>query len=107
MDYLGHDEVLLLVRFVEQTFQLPMALVLAVAISYIPYISSFFAFIGRNTLPIYLGHPIALTVGYHYVQIVGKWEISMDGEGLLNSTWFCTVVCFGLKIGRASCRDRV
>lgn len=97
MDYMGREEILLLVRFVEQTFQLPMALVMAVAISYIPFISSFFAFIGRNTLPIYLGHPIALTVGYHYVQIVGKWEISMAGEGLLHNTWFWTIVCIGLS----------
>lgn len=97
MDYMGHEEILLMVRFVEQTFQLPMALVLAVGIAYIPYVSNFFAFIGRNTLPIYLGHPIALTVGYHYIQIVGKWEISMDGETLLQSTWFWTVVCMGLS----------
>lgn len=97
MDYMGSREVLLLVRFVEQTFQLPMALVMAVAIARIPYVSSFFAFIGRNTLPVYLGHPIALTVGYHYVQIVGQWEISMDGERLVNTTWFWTFVCIILS----------
>lgn len=93
MDFMNHEEILLLVRFVEQTFQLPMALVMAVGIAHVPYVSHFFAFIGRNTLPVYLGHPIAMTVGYHYVQILGGWEISPDATGLLSSTWFWTIYC--------------
>ncbi|CAM4047990.1 acyltransferase family protein [Corynebacterium frankenforstense] len=56
------DEMWIVVRAVGQMLMLPAAVLGALALSKIPFVSGFLQFVGRHTLPIYLGHPIALTL---------------------------------------------
>ena len=92
-DIIEFGQINLLVRLVEQFLQLPMAIAGAVAIAHIPYIAGFFAFIGRHTLPIYLGHPIALTVGFQYLRIFTDIDMSIDGPWPWGATWMWVIVC--------------
>lgn len=58
------DEMWLVVRAFGQALMLPAAVLGAVGIAKIPVLSTGLQFLGRHTLPIYLGHPIALTLVY-------------------------------------------
>ena len=65
-DVLGRGDLDLLIRFAEQTLETPAGIVGAVIISHIPALSTFVKFVGRHTLPIYLAHPIGMTVGFGF-----------------------------------------
>ncbi|AKE39537.1 Putative membrane protein [Corynebacterium camporealensis] len=93
-DFLDRGDAHILVRFVEQTLETPAGIVGAVLIAHIPGLSHMLRFIGRHTLPIYLGHPIGLTVGYGYIMSFTDFEISLNGAWPLENTWFWLIACF-------------
>ncbi|WP_293768689.1 acyltransferase family protein [uncultured Corynebacterium sp.] len=95
VDFIGRNELLLFVRLAEQALELPLAIAAAVLIAHIPYVSGALRFIGSHTLPIYLGHPIALSLGFGLVQAHFNWPISLHGEWPLASTNFWMLACFG------------
>lgn len=94
---LSAPELLLAVRLVEQILQLPAAIVLCVLVAKIPYVSGFFRFVGVHTLPIYLAHPIALTLGFGLVQAHMQWPITLHGEWPHGSTLFWMLYCLALS----------
>lgn len=96
-DVIGRPELLLLLRLVEQLAEVPMALAGAVLISRIPGIAGVFAFIGRHTLPIYLAHPIALTVGFGYVAFFAELQVGLEGTWPWENTWFWIPACLVLS----------
>lgn len=91
---LVRDDVHILVRMVEQFFEVPVGIAVAVAVSYIPVLSTGLRFIGSHTLPIYLGHPIGLTVLYGYPMALNPREVSLAGQWPLENTWFWLSMCF-------------
>lgn len=93
-DYLGVGDVNLLMRAVEQALEVPAGIVGAVVISHIPWIAEGVKFVGRHTLPIYLSHPIGLTVGYGYFMAHHDYVVSMTGLWSLENTWFWIAMCF-------------
>ncbi|MDO5031371.1 acyltransferase family protein [Corynebacterium sp.] len=94
---LAREDVHILVRTVEQIFETPVGIALAVAISYIPVLSTALRFIGSHTLPIYLGHPLGLTLFYGFYMAKFPHEVTLAGQWPLESTWFwlfmCTIYC--------------
>lgn len=82
----GYSDLRLVVNSLVQLLMLPMAVIVAVLLGRVPVLNDVLAFLGRHTLVIYLGHPIALTVLYHYN--VREWQlpISSDAESALLST---------------------
>lgn len=91
---LVRDDVHILVRMVEQFFEVPVGIAVAVAVSYIPVLSTGLRFIGSHTPPIYLGHPIGLTVLYGYPMALHPREVSLAGQWPLENTWFWLSMCF-------------
>ncbi|WP_136141510.1 acyltransferase family protein [Corynebacterium endometrii] len=90
---LERPEILLFVRLIEQSTMLPAAILGAVLISRVPVVSHAFQFVGRHTLPIYLGHPIALTLGYGFVVSGRDLTITVDGAWPVENTWFWILAC--------------
>lgn len=88
----GHAEVRLVVNMAVQLLMIPSAIAVAVALSKVPVLADLLKFLGRHTLVIYLGHPIALTVLYHYNMRASDLEISRDADTFLGSTAFWMVV---------------
>ena len=93
-DFLGWGDVNLLVRLVEQALEVPAGIIGAVLISHIPWIAEGVKFVGRHTLPIYLSHPIGLTVGYGYYMAHHDYVVSLAGTWPLENTWFWIAMCF-------------
>lgn len=87
-DTVGYAELRLVVNTAVQLLMIPIAIAGAVALARIPYVSGALRFLGRHTLIIYLGHPIALTVLYHYNIRATDLEISRNADTLLGSTAF-------------------
>ncbi|WPF65461.1 MULTISPECIES: acyltransferase family protein [unclassified Corynebacterium] len=91
------NDVWTLVRTVGQFLMLPIAILAAVGLSKVPYLSPALQFLGRHTLPIYLGHPIALTIFFHVpLARLGGVEISLEAERWTHSTQFWVVACIFL-----------
>ncbi|WP_018297100.1 acyltransferase family protein [Corynebacterium lubricantis] len=55
-------EVQLLINLAQYTLMLPSGVMLAVALSHVRFIARPLQKLGQNTLPIYLGHPIGMTL---------------------------------------------
>lgn len=68
---------------------LPAAIIGAVLLARVPVVARVLQTLGRNTLPIYLGHPIALTVLYHYNVRAEEWNIETGATNFWSrtSTW--------------------
>lgn len=68
---------------------MPAAIIGAVLLAKVPVVSGVLQTLGRNTLPIYLGHPIALTVLYHYNVRAEDWNIEIGADNFWSrtSTW--------------------
>lgn len=68
---------------------MPAAIIGAVLLAKVPVVAGVLQTLGRNTLPIYLGHPIALTVLYHYNIRADEWNIEIGAEWFWSrtSTW--------------------
>ena len=72
----------------EQLVKLPAAIALVVILTKIPGISAFLQAIGRNTLPLYLAHPIALTLCVGIPITLRGIDVTLDGQWPLESTVF-------------------
>ncbi|WP_394281063.1 acyltransferase family protein [Corynebacterium sp.] len=87
----------LLVNQLHYLLVLPAGVVVAVALSRIPGLSRGFQFLGRNTLPIYIGHPIALKLLIALPIAVYGLPVGVEDAGFWLSTqvWivFGLVVC--------------
>lgn len=82
----GYADLRLVVNALVQLLMLPMAVIVAVLLGRVPVLSDVLAFLGRHTLVIYLGHPIALTVLYHYNMRGMELPIARDADTLLHET---------------------
>ncbi|MFC6145531.1 acyltransferase family protein [Corynebacterium nasicanis] len=82
----GFVDLRLIVNAVVQLLMLPMAVIVAVLLSRVPVVVDVLSFLGRHTLIIYLGHPIALTVLYQYNMRAWELPISRDAETALHQT---------------------
>ncbi len=98
-EMVGYSDLRLIVNSLVQLLMLPMAVIVAVLLGRVPWISDALAFLGRHTLVIYLGHPIALTVLYHYNMRDWQLPIARDAESALLSTSLWIVI--GLLISAA------
>ncbi|STC68445.1 acyltransferase family protein [Corynebacterium pilosum] len=83
---LDHSALQLLVNQLHYMLMLPAGVVLAVALAQVPGLSRGLQFLGRNTLPIYLGHPIMLTLLISFPREIYDLPIGMEGTGFWMST---------------------
>lgn len=97
-DTIGTPEVRLPVMSVVQLLMLPTAIALTVIIAKIPYLAQGLQKFGRNTLIIYLSHPIAFTIGYHYLQAQLDIVISRDADVWWHTTHFWMIYLFVLTV---------
>ncbi|MDY3127839.1 MAG: acyltransferase family protein [Corynebacterium sp.] len=97
LEYVGNGEISIFIRLFEQLLELPFAIMGVVLISQIPALSRALAGIGRNTLPMYLAHPIGLTLGFQFLRIFTGLEISLGGPWPLGNTWFWMGYCFAVS----------
>lgn len=95
---IGVPEIELLVRLGTHVLMLPAGITLAVLLSKIPVVSQSLQFIGRNTLPVYLGHPIALTLFYHFTQYRLQLPISAEPGHWIASTGFWMMVAVAVSL---------
>ena len=93
-ELLDKGDLYLLVHLLEQILELPAGIVGAVLISHIPALSTFVKFVGRHTLPIYLAHPIGMTVGYGFFMAHRDYVVSLAGAWPMENTWFWIGACF-------------
>ena len=82
----GFADLRLIVNAVVQLLMLPMAVIVAVLLGRVPVVSDVLCFLGRHTLVIYLGHPIALTVLYHYNMRGLELPVTRGADHVLNET---------------------
>ncbi|APT92211.1 hypothetical protein CPHO_04140 [Corynebacterium phocae] len=92
----GTPEIYLLLRATEQALELPMAIAAAVLIARIPTLCAPLRFVGRHTLALYLGHPIALTLGFGFLHHYLGADIFLGGPFPLGSTRVWVVICLGI-----------
>ncbi|MBC3185202.1 acyltransferase family protein [Corynebacterium sp. zg-331] len=93
------NDVWTLVRTVGQFLMLPIAVLAAVGLAKVPYLSPALQFLGRHTLPIYLGHPLALTIFFHVPMArLGGVEISPDSADLMHTTQWWVALCMLLGL---------
>lgn len=92
-DWLGGAELWSLVRLGQHLLMFPAAIAGAVLLSYVPGVSHLLRFIGRHTLPVYLGHPIALTLGFGLLTAYHPVEVMIDGAWPWENTWFWILYC--------------
>lgn len=97
-DTIGTSEVRLPVMSVVQLLMLPTAIALTVIIAKIPYLAQGLQNLGRNTLIIYLSHPIAFTIGYHYLQAQLEIVIARDADVWWHTTQFWMLYLFALSV---------
>lgn len=88
----------LVVRLSTHFLMLGAAITLSVVVSKIVIVSQSLQFIGRHTLPVYIGHPIALTALYHFTQYRLQLPISDDADHWISSTGFWMFACFLISI---------
>lgn len=82
----GFVDLRLIVNSFVQLLMLPMAVIVAVLLARIPVVVDVLSFLGRHTLVIYLGHPIALTVLYHYNMRGWDLPITRGADNALHET---------------------
>lgn len=85
---IGSPEARLVANLLVQVVMIPIAIVGVVLLSKVPYLSAGLQTLGRNTMPIYLGHPLAITVMYHYLQVQLQIPITRDADVIWHSTHF-------------------
>ncbi|AKK11486.1 acyltransferase family protein [Corynebacterium uterequi] len=96
METMGVPEIELLVRLSAHLLMIGAGLTGAVLLSKVPVVSPLLQAIGRHTLPLYLGHPIALTLLYHIPVFRFEILISPEAEAWTQATE--TWVAIGLGI---------
>ena len=88
MDVAQAAEIDLLVRLSTHLLMIGAGIVASVLLSRIPLVSSALQSLGRNTLVLYIGHPISLTLLYHLPVYYFGINISPDAENWFHSTNF-------------------
>lgn len=91
-----------LVRGGGQVLMLPVAVLAAVGVARVPYLSRALQFLGRNTLPIYLGHPLALTLLYRLpMSLSGGRELHPEAERIVDrpGVWIALAMVCALSGG--------
>lgn len=91
-----------LVRGGGQVLMLPVAVLAAVGVARVPYLSRALQFLGRNTLPIYLGHPLALTLLYRLpMSLSGGRELHPEAERMVDrpGVWIALAMVCALSGG--------
>lgn len=96
MDTIGPPEIRLVVLMLVQCLMLMMAITVTVVISRIIWLAEPLKFFGRHTLVLYLGHPIALILGYHRLQYELQLTIVPYAEHWLNDTAFWMSYAFAV-----------
>ncbi|WJY63833.1 Acyltransferase family protein [Corynebacterium atrinae] len=91
-EYLTLSEARVVVISLVQMAMIPMALVVAVLLAKIKVVARVLKFLGHHTLVIYLGHPMALTVLFHYNVRNTDLAIARDAPMLWEHTAFWMVV---------------
>lgn len=87
----------IVVRMIGQLLMLPVAILAAYGLSKIPYVSQCLQFLGRHTLFIYIGHPIALTLFYHFPVSV-LWNLEISPESAVPWAHTTTWITYGLFV---------
>ena len=91
----GDFELDLLLRIVQHALSLPAAIVLSVVLTALPRVSVVLLKLGRNTLPLYVGHHFGIMAMFHYQRLwvvdVELDEISRFGSFPLGNTYFWCV----------------
>lgn len=90
----GVQEVQMIINMMVHLLMLPAAIIGAVLLAKVPVVAPTLQALGRHTLPIYLGHPIALTVLYHYNIRADDWQIELGAEDFWSrtGTWMVVAV---------------
>lgn len=77
---------------------LPAAIAIAVGLAHVPVLGAGLQRLGQHTLVLYLGHPIALTVGFGFLFRYADIEFGLHSVGFFDrtSTWilYCLVLSF-------------
>ncbi|QDZ42936.1 acyltransferase family protein [Corynebacterium sp. sy039] len=86
-------------QIIQTILFIPSAIALSVLLSKVPVLSTCVQFVGRNTLVVYLGHQLALTLVFGFLFRYRGFAFSLEADNLVDSTYFwivlCTVVAFG------------
>ena len=93
-DTVAAPEIRLVVLLIVQALMLLMAITITVVISKIVWLAEPLKFFGRHTLVLYLGHPMALILGYHMLQYRLQLQIIPHAEHWLNDTAFWMLYAF-------------
>ena len=75
----GEFELDLGIRVLQHVFSLPAALVLSVLLTLLPRVSSVLLKLGRNTLPLYVGHHFGIMAMFHYQRI---WVVDVELDAI-------------------------
>ncbi|WJZ18322.1 Acyltransferase family protein [Corynebacterium guangdongense] len=95
-DSVGAPELRLVVLLLVQSLMLAMAITVTVVIARVVWLAEPLKFFGRHTLVLYLGHPIALILGYHRLQYELQLTIARHAEHWLNDTAFWMAYAFAV-----------
>ena len=96
-DHLVDVELLVLIKTLQQFLSLPMAIAFVLLLSLIKPLSAFLQFLGRNTLPIYLSHPIALSL------LLGVPKFHLGAEVVQGGAWPLESPLFWVLWGVGAC----
>ena len=71
----GDFELDLVLRLLQHAFSLPAAIVFSILLTTLPRVSSVLLKLGRNTLPLYVGHHFGIMAMFHYQRI---WFVDVE-----------------------------
>lgn len=75
----GPFELDLFFRIIQHALSLPAAIVLSVLLTYLPRVSTVLLKLGRNTLPLYIGHHFGIMALFHYQRL---WVVDVELEDI-------------------------
>lgn len=81
------------VRFVHHLLMLPLGILPAVALSWVPVVGRALSFLGRVTLPIYLAHPLAIALVFRLPGVFQRLEVGSAPGSLLQLPTFWLLMC--------------
>lgn len=93
------DDIDVLVKLTVRLLMLPAAIALVVVLSRVPGINKILELMGRHTLVLYLGHPIALTLLFNFTYRYEEIAFTEETGSLWDSPtlWigYCILIAFG------------
>lgn len=98
---LGYEELRIVSMLVIQLLVLPAGILAVAWLAHVPVLSPALQFLGRHTLPLYLGHPIGNTVVFGYLVLGSGMVIRPDADSLMyhTTTWVLILMVVGLLSG--------